>query len=67
LKQDYAGVQKGVLKMKQGFAGCESAFRIENMVLQDYNGAFWNGNRVSQCATGVFKIKTWFRSVRRRF
>lgn len=34
------GLQKLVLKLKQGFAGCERAFRIENMVLQDYNGAF---------------------------
>ena len=40
LKQGFAGVQKGVLELKQGFAGCERAFRIENMVLQGYNGVF---------------------------
>jgi hypothetical protein len=40
LKEGFAGLQKGVLKLKQGFSGCESAFRIENMVLQGYNGVF---------------------------
>ncbi|MCR5445100.1 MAG: hypothetical protein K6E96_05410, partial [Bacteroidales bacterium] len=50
---DRRKVRKRQMVLKTGFAGCD--------------GAFWNENKVSQCAKVCFETKTWFRNVRRVF